>query len=53
MTDAVGLTEANVKSWRSAQALAPLLVGLAIFPVFFWWQTKVDPIDALIKPRTW
>lgn len=38
---------------KKGEVLATLLIGLFIFPVFFWWQTKVDPIDALIKPRTW
>lgn len=38
---------------KTGEVLATFLVGLFIFPLFFWWQTKVDPIDALIKPRTW
>ena len=53
MADADGLTEANVKGWDSAEALGTFLVGLFIFPVFFFWQTRIDPIDALVKPRTW
>lgn len=47
------LTQANIIGWGQAQTLAPLLIGLALAVAFFWWQTRLDPIDALIIPHTW
>ncbi|KAL7417957.1 major facilitator superfamily domain-containing protein [Mrakia frigida] len=52
----VGSGSSDSQYWDgedSAETLVTLLLGLALFPVLFYWQTRIDPIDALIKPRTW
>lgn len=48
-----GMTEGNVGGWDTAKALAPMLIGIALFPAFLWWETRMDPIDALIDPKIW
>lgn len=48
-----GLSNGNVEGWVHAQTLAPLVLGALLFPAFFFWETRMDPIDALINPATW
>jgi hypothetical protein len=47
-----GLTSANYKGWKKAETLAPLLIGIALFPCFFLWEARMDPIDALVSRST-
>ena len=42
----------SVSLWPSrkkAETLAPLLIGLALFPAFFAWEARMDQIDALVS----
>jgi hypothetical protein len=38
---------------NTGKALGPLLVGIALFPLFFVWESRMDPFDALIDPKIW
>lgn len=48
-----GLSDGNVEGFDRAQSIAPLVVGVLCFPAFFYWETRMDPLDALINPATW
>jgi hypothetical protein len=37
----------------TAESLAPLLIGAALFPAFILWERQMDPYDALIDPKIW
>ncbi|KAL7417151.1 major facilitator superfamily domain-containing protein [Mrakia frigida] len=47
------LTEANVKGWDSAGSIATLIIGVLLFPVFFWMESRAGEVDALIRPSLW
>lgn len=48
-----GLSDGNVEGFDRAQSIAPLVIGVLLFPAFFFWETRMDPLDALINPATW
>ncbi|KAL7416311.1 major facilitator superfamily domain-containing protein [Mrakia frigida] len=45
-----GLTNSNTVGWAKVETLVPLVLGVALFPTFLYWQGKIDPIDALVSP---
>jgi hypothetical protein len=36
-----------------AQPIVTLVLGVLLFPLFFWYETRIDPINALITPAIW
>lgn len=48
-----GVSNGNVEGWRQAQTLAPLVIGVILFPAFFAVETRINPVDALIDPAMW
>jgi hypothetical protein len=36
-----------------AQPIATLVIGLLLFPVFFWWEARIDQRTALIPSSIW
>jgi MFS family permease len=48
-----GLSDGNVEGFDRAQSIAPLVLGVVLFPAFFFWETRINPLDALINPATW
>lgn len=48
-----GLTSSNTKGWKEAGTITTVILGVLLFGVFFWWETRVHPIDALIAPALW
>jgi hypothetical protein len=36
-----------------AQPIVTLVIGLALFPIFFWWESRVDQRIALIPSSIW
>ncbi|KAJ9093515.1 hypothetical protein QFC21_006348 [Naganishia friedmannii] len=49
-----GLTDGGEGSgWGRAQPIATLVIGLLLFPVFFWWESRIDQRTALIPSSIW
>lgn len=48
-----GVSNGNTEGWRTAQTIAPLVIGGLLFPAFFYWETRMDVVDALIPSQTW
>ncbi|KAL7417328.1 major facilitator superfamily domain-containing protein [Mrakia frigida] len=48
-----GLTQANVKGWRDPTTISTVVLGALLFPCFFYWQSRINPIDALLSPSLW
>lgn len=36
-----------------AQPIATLVIGLLLFPIFFWWESRIDQRTALIPSSIW
>lgn len=48
-----GLTSSNTNGWKQAGTITTVIIGVLLFPVFFWWESRMHPIDALIRPSLW
>lgn len=48
----VGLTMGASYGWVTAHFLAPFLVGIALFPLFFLWE-RYQGEDALLPSNLW
>ncbi|GHJ87023.1 hypothetical protein NliqN6_3425 [Naganishia liquefaciens] len=49
-----GLTDGGEGSgWGRAQPITTLVIGLLLFPVFFWWESRIDQRTALIPSSIW
>jgi hypothetical protein len=48
-----GLTLGASYGWSKATFLAPFLLSCAMFPVFFWRESKVEFENALIPSAIW
>lgn len=49
-----GLTDGGEGSgWGRAQPIATLVIGLLLFPIFFWWESRIDQRTALIPSSIW
>ncbi|KAJ9095175.1 hypothetical protein QFC20_006714 [Naganishia adeliensis] len=49
-----GLTDGGEGSgWGRAQPIATLVIGLLLFPVFFWYESRIDQRTALIPSSIW
>lgn len=49
----IGLTFGASYGWTKASFLAPFIVGVLLYPAFFYWETKVPADDALLPPSIW
>jgi len=38
---------------REPAAISTVIIGGLLFPVFFYWESKIDPLDALLDPAVW
>ncbi|KIM33566.1 hypothetical protein M408DRAFT_61189 [Serendipita vermifera MAFF 305830] len=47
------VTSGSTKGWATAYVLAPLIISVVIFAVFFWWEAHTNPDDAVLPPRMW
>jgi MFS family permease len=47
------VTSGQPKGWGSAYVLAPLVISIVITAVFFWWEARANPDDAVLPPRMW
>ncbi|KAL7416396.1 major facilitator superfamily-domain-containing protein [Mrakia frigida] len=48
-----GLTSSNVNGWRQPTTISTVIIGALLFPVFFYWESQIDPVDALLDPAVW
>lgn len=49
----VGLTMGASYGWTSPSFLAPLIIGLLLFPLFFWWESRLPEDVALLPSSIW
>jgi MFS family permease len=49
----IGLTFGASHGFDSAAFLAPFIIGLLLYPVFFYWEKTRPPYHALIPFRMW
>jgi hypothetical protein len=49
----MGLTFGATYGWTKASFLAPFIIGALLYPVFFWWESRLPEIDALLPPSIW
>jgi predicted MFS family arabinose efflux permease len=47
------VTSGSTKGWGTAYVLAPLIISIAVAAVFFWWESRIKPDDAVLPPRMW
>jgi MFS family permease len=47
------VTSGSPKGWGTAYVLAPLIISLFIFAAFLYWESRIDPDDAVLPPRMW
>ncbi|KAJ7163868.1 MFS general substrate transporter, partial [Mycena crocata] len=47
------VSEAPSIGWGTARVLAPLILSVLLLVGFFFWQTRLDPKNALIPPKMW
>lgn len=49
----VGLTFGASYGWTTASFLAPFIIGLLLYPAFFFWERKQDEQNALLPTSIW
>ena len=47
------LTPRSPPSRLRPQPIVTLAIGVILFPLFFWYETRIDPVNALITPAIW
>ncbi|WOO85314.1 putative MFS-type transporterc [Vanrija pseudolonga] len=49
----LGLTLGASYGWKKPGFLVPFLLSFALFPAFFYWESRLDDDMALIPTKTW
>lgn len=49
----LGLTLGASYGWKKAGFLAPFLISMALFPAFFYWESRLPEGYALLPSKTW
>ena len=47
------VTSGSPKGWGTAYVLAPLLISILLFVLFFVWEARIPPDDAVLPTRMW
>ncbi|KAG8820920.1 hypothetical protein FRC17_009983 [Serendipita sp. 399] len=43
----------STEGWGTAYVLCPLVISIAIFAAFLWWEARLPPDDAVMPPHAW
>lgn len=47
------VTSGSTQGWPTAYVLAPLAISLVLLAIFFLWESRIPPDDAVLPPRIW
>ncbi|KZT34692.1 MFS general substrate transporter [Sistotremastrum suecicum HHB10207 ss-3] len=48
-----GVTSGTTSGWGTAIVLAPLFISVALFALFFWYETRIPEENAALPPSVW
>lgn len=49
----IGLTFGASYGWKTAKFIAPFIIGVLLYPAFFFWESKQDEDTALLPSSIW